>query len=132
VSVFVDTLAIVALLDTQDQCRHTALSFWEDSVRREVPLFTTNYVLIETTAVVQRRLGLAALQTFRDDIVPFLDVVWVTEAQHTLGMNTALIAGRRKLSIVDCISFLIMQERRVNTAFTFDEHFREQGFTVVP
>ena len=43
-----------------------------------------------------------------------------------------LTAQRKKLSIVDCASFLIMREQGVSEAFTFDKHFGEQGFTVVP
>ena len=59
-------------------------------------------------------------------------VDWVSEDDHLRAMEALLIAGRRKLSLVDCISFRSMQKLGLTTAFAFDEHFREQGFTVVP
>ena len=131
-SVFVDTSALYALLDEEEDTHRRARETWTEILDRDVVPVTSNYVLVETAAVIQRRLGLPALRKFVDGLAPVLEIAWVSEAQHTLGMNAALIAGRRKLSVVDCISFLVMQERRVTTAFTFDEHFREQGFTVVP
>jgi len=39
-----------------------------------------------------------------------------------------LTAARRQLSLVDCISFEVMRRRGIKTAFTFDDHFAEQGF----
>jgi predicted nucleic acid-binding protein len=39
-----------------------------------------------------------------------------------------LAAGRKKLSLVDCVSFGIMREAGIRKAFAFDRHFTEQGF----
>jgi uncharacterized protein len=132
VSVFVDTSALYALLDEQEETHLAARETWSELLDRGMTTLTSNYVLVETAAVIQRRLGLPALRKFLDGLAPVLEVAWVSEAQHTLGMDATLLAGRRKLSVVDCVSFLVMRERRVTTAFTFDDHFREQGFTVVP
>ena len=41
-------------------------------------------------------------------------------------------ANRRQLSLVDCSSFETMRRVRIEKVFTFDEHFREQGFEVIP
>ena len=81
---------------------------------------------------MQHWLGLAALQTFHDDIVPLLKVQWVTEELHRSAVQAALSAGRKKLSLVDCCSFQTMREMGVRKAFCVDKHFREQGFEVVP
>ena len=42
-----------------------------------------------------------------------------------------LAAARKKLSLVDCVSFQIMRQQGVRAAFCFDSHFREQGFDVL-
>jgi uncharacterized protein len=47
-------------------------------------------------------------------------------------MSALLAANRRTLSLVDCSSFDIMRKFGIDTVFTFDPHFREQGFSVVP
>jgi len=37
-------------------------------------------------------------------------------------------AGRRHVSLVDHISFLVMNRRGLTRAFAFDPHFKTQGF----
>lgn len=37
-------------------------------------------------------------------------------------------AARREVSLVDWLSFEVMRDRRIRHAFTFDNHFVEQGF----
>jgi len=65
-------------------------------------------------------------------VTPLLQVDWVTEERHRTGMEAVLAAARKKLSLVDCVSFQTMRTRGVRTAFCFDAHFREQGFTTKP
>ncbi|HYT77414.1 MAG TPA: hypothetical protein VEL79_21840 [Vicinamibacterales bacterium] len=36
--------------------------------------------------------------------------------------------GRRRLSLVDHVSFLVMRRRKVSTAFAFDPDFTSAGF----
>lgn len=43
-----------------------------------------------------------------------------------------LAASRRKLSLVDCVSFEIMRTLGIKTVFAFDLHFAEQGFKSIP
>jgi predicted nucleic acid-binding protein len=47
-------------------------------------------------------------------------------------MGIMLAAVRKKLSLVDCVSFETMRVLKVTTAFTFDRHFKEQGFICLP
>jgi predicted nucleic acid-binding protein len=78
--------------------------------------------------LLQRRIGLDAVRTFREEVLPLLVTRWVTERQHERGLAALLAANRRKLSIVDCVSFEIMRDHRIQTAFAFDQHFEEEGF----
>jgi predicted nucleic acid-binding protein len=36
------------------------------------------------------------------------------------------------LSLVDLVSFVLVRSRRVRKAFTFDQHFAEAGFDLLP
>jgi predicted nucleic acid-binding protein len=91
-------------------------------------LVTSNDVLVETCALVQHRLGLDALRTLQDDILPLLTVEWINRAQHDSAMGAVLSAGRKKLSVVDCVSFGLIRAAGWRKAFAFDSHFVEQGF----
>jgi len=131
-SVFVDTSAFFAVLDADDENHDAARQMWEDLLTQEVVLVCSNYVLVETLALVQRRLGIPAVRVFQEDIMPVLNVEWVDESLHQVGIASVLAAARRRLSLVDCASFEIMRRLGIKTAFAFDHHFDEQGFERVP
>ena len=126
-SVFVDTSAFFAVLDADDENHDAAKQVWEDLLAQEAVLICSNYVLVETLALVQRRLGIPAVRVFQEDIVPVLNVEWVDETIHQVGIASVLAAARKELSLVDCVSFEIMRRLGIKVAFVFDHHFEEQG-----
>jgi predicted nucleic acid-binding protein len=132
VTVFVDTSAFIAVLDADDKHHQKAKAKWEELISQEVILVCSNYILVETVALIQHRLGIEAVRTFQQDIVPILTVEWVDEAEHQGGIAGVLAAGRKKLSLVDCVSFNLMRRLGINSAFAFDRHFGEQGFRCIP
>jgi predicted nucleic acid-binding protein len=91
-------------------------------------LVTHNYALVETCALVQNRLGLEALRSFQQEIVPLLTIEWGKRPQHESAVAAVLAANRKKLSLVDCVSFTVMRDAGIQKAFAFDRHFTEQGF----
>ena len=131
-SVFIDTSGFIAVLD-KDNARHTeAAKTWMDILMSEEDLVTTNYVLVETCALVQNSLGMTAIKMFQEDVVPVLRIEWIDKDVHRAAMGIMLAAGRKKLSLVDCVSFETMRLLGVTTAFTLDKHFKEQGFICRP
>ncbi len=130
--IFIDTSAFYAVLDQDDENHAAATEVWRRLLQDDAALLTSNYVLVETSALIQRRLGIAALRAFQEDIVPLLGVEWIDEIRHRAAIEMALAASRKRLSLVDCSSFLVMREVEVRRAFCFDRHFREQGFSVLP
>jgi len=130
-TVFVDTSAFYAVLDRDDANHAKARETWLRLLKQD-RLMTSNYVLVETAALLQHRLGLGALRAFTSDILPLLQVDWVNEQRHRAALEAVLAAGRKKLSLVDCVSFQTMRECGVRSSFCFDAHFREQGFEAIP
>lgn len=88
-------------------------------------------MLVETYALIGRRLGLAAVRGFRTDFAPLLEVVWVDETLHDRGLDLLLDRQKRALSLVDAVSFITMRQKSVNDAFAFDPHFEDEGFSLV-
>ena len=128
---FVDTSALVAVLDADDEHHKAARDAWEFLLDRDALLVTTNYVVLETCAVLQRSCGIDALRVFLLELLPVLSVAWVEEQAHQAGIAALLAAARRKLSLVDCTSFEMMRQRGITAAFAFDRHFAEYGFACV-
>jgi len=131
-SVFVDTSALLAILDADDANHKKAKEAWEELISQEEVLVCSNYILVETFALLQHRLGMGAVRTFQDDIFPILTVEWVDEPRHRAGVTGVLTALRKKLSLVDCVSFDMMRRLGTGAVFTFDPHFKEQGFVCIP
>lgn len=129
-TVFVDTSALLALVDADDEHHSRAVAAWARFERDEITLLSTNYVLVEAVAVVQHRLGMGAVQALAE-IIRSIDLVFVEEPTHHTAFTTLLSSGRRKLSLVDCASFEVMRRSGLDTAFTYGRHFKEQGFAVV-
>lgn len=125
---FVDTSALLALLDRDEGHHAEAVACWERLATRGAALVTTNYVVLETIAVAQHRLGIEAVRAFAGDVLPLFDVVFIDPPTHAAGLASLLAAGRRRLSLVDCSSFEVMRHLDLREAFAFDKHFEEQGF----
>lgn len=131
-SVFVDTSALYAVLDADDAGHARAVAEWRRLLNGSVPLVTSNYVLVETMALLQHRLGVDAARLLQQDVCPVLQVAWIDASTHQAGVAAVLAAGRRDLSLVDCVSFEVMRQMGLREAFALDPHFGEQGFARVP
>lgn len=128
-TIFVDTSALLSILNRDDDDFLQAQRIWERLAAERAELFTSNYVLVEALALIQNRLGMEAVRDFQESFVPLLQVVWVTVELHQIGVASLLAANRRRLSLVDCVSFAVCRQRQVEQVFAFDAHFSEQGFS---
>ena len=131
-NIFIDTAAFLAVLNANDRFHPSASQIWKEILSTDSALFSSNYVILETTALLQHRFGIEAVRMFESDILPIIEIVWVDEAIHMQGMSALLVANRRNLSLVDCTSFEIMRHIGLDITFSFDPHFSEQGFKVIP
>jgi predicted nucleic acid-binding protein len=131
-SVFLDTSGLYALLDADDTNHSRAAKTWSLLLERDEDLVTNNYVLVESFALSQNRLGLESVRVLQQRFLPLLRTVWIDEDVHRAAVVALLTTGRRRLSLVDCASFETMRRGEIGTAFAFDRHFAEQGFALIP
>lgn len=127
-TVFIDTSALYALIDGDDINHEKAKETWFYYLDQSVDFFCHNYILVETTALLQNRIGMDSVNAFVNDILPVIHVEWVNMELHQAGLTSLLTAARRKLSLADCVSFSLMRRLGIYLAFAFDQHFQEQGF----
>lgn len=131
-SLFIDTSALLAVLNRNDPSHHRARELWSQLLRAEQDLVCTNYVLLETVALVQKRLGLEAVRALYNDLIPLLHVVWIDPETHEIAVHALFAADRRGLSLVDCASFAVMRRLGLNEVFALDQDFVRQGFRCRP
>lgn len=130
-TVFVDTSAIYALLDSADE-NHPAAKDVFGSLVRDEPLLTHNYVVVESAALVQSRLGAEAVRRHFDDLLAPIELIWIDEHTHRAAMSALIASESGSVSLVDWASFEVMRQRIVERAFAFDDDFAAQGFELIP
>lgn len=125
--IFLDTSAIYAWADTADPNHEASIRRLQAILESDETLLTHNYVLVESIALLQARLGLAAAIKLAKDATAFV-IEWVDDDLHASGLRELERSKKRRLSLVDHISFLVMRRRDVTTAFAFDPDFTSTGF----
>jgi predicted nucleic acid-binding protein len=136
IPVFVDTSAIYAVLDADDVNHDIANAGWQQLLNGlesdDLEAVTHGSVVVEVTALAQRRLGMKAVKVVLDDVIPLFSTIWVDQALHDRATAAMLAAGLRSVSLVDWTSFEVMRRRAIEMAFAFDDDFQARGFVSFP
>ncbi len=131
-SVFVDTSALYALLVRTEEGHAEVSAAFEDLLENGRPLVTTNYVLLESVALLQYRLGLAPVHDLERSLVPLMTRRWIDESLHRRALERLLRTDRKKLSLVDCTSLVLMEDEGIGEALALDRSFASEGFGLIP
>lgn len=127
---FVDTGVFLALHLKSDQYHHAAMRQWRARGRSVV---TSNHVLDELATALARRAGYQVAADCLADIYAAgtIEIVQSTREDELEALRWMRKYSDQGVSFTDCISFAIMRRRRIRSAFTFDRHFRDAGFSLV-
>lgn len=128
--VFVDTSALVALLDRADP-RHAEVRA-AFAVLGEAELVSHGYVVAETLAITRRRLGVDATVALIDDLLPAIEVLLVGPIDHTAALAHYRASLPSGTSFVDQVSFQVIEREGIATAFVLDEDFAVTGVNMLP
>ena len=125
--ILLDTSALYALLDAGDSQHRKAKLIHNRLKRASQSFLIHNYLLLESLALVQRRLGPAQAQRLMETSKD-LEMEWIGPELHHQAEEEWLSRSNKGLSFVDCTSFVLMRKRSIKTAFAFDQDFLEAGF----
>ena len=131
-SAFVDTSGLYALLVTSERAHPSVVDAFQELLVGGRLLWTTSYVVLETTAILQRRFGLAPVRDLVERIVPVLEVEWVGETLHRRALARLIREDRRELSLVDYVSFEFMRAEGLRDALALDADFAVAGYRLLP
>jgi len=131
-SVFVDTSALLAVINSEDERHDTAAAEWTSLVLSTERPVTSNYVILELMAILQHRYGMGAVHRVADEILPALDLHYVDQSIHEAAVEMVRESWeQRGPSLVDCTSILIMRRAGITEIFAYDERFEDRGFDLV-
>ena len=124
--VFVDTSALYALLADDDPPHERAVATWR-SLLAASDLVTHNYVHLEATQLVRKRLGRDAAAVLVDVVLPSIETDWIDDQVHARALAAWRATGWTG-SLVDHMSFAYMRQTGVDVAFAYDRDFEAAGF----
>ena len=131
--VFADTLYWVAVLDVRDPWHEAAARVAQQVGRARI--VTTEDVLVEVLNAFS-----ASGPHARRWAARYVRGLCTRTAVDVVGRDrTRLLAGidlydqrpDKEYSLTDCISMLVMRERRLTEVLTNDHHFEQEGFKIL-
>jgi len=128
--IFVDTSAVIALVDKSDR-HHAEAREIAAALPPRTRLVTTDLVLAEAATWFRRAQGAeVAFQVGRRLLDARLyEMVESTREREEEALELMRHFGDKQLSFADCLSFAVMREMGIGEAFTFDEDFVRCGFS---
>jgi predicted nucleic acid-binding protein len=125
----VDSSASYALIDPREAWHAEALAIRDRLIAERWRLFTTNFLLAETHALLMSRMGraVAARALFEIDRSA-TTVIRASAADERRARAIIAQYDDKDFSLTDAISFAVMERLGLIYAFTFDRHFAQYGF----
>jgi len=129
--VFVDTSGWASFFLEKDSYHAKAFRLVTEWQQRNRCVVTTNYVLGELVSLfthlrVPRIRCLNYIEILRS--VDWVEIVHIGAALDKKAWQLLVNRLDKKWSLVDCASFVVMQERGMTEALTADRHFEQAGF----
>lgn len=133
-SAFLDTGYLLALELANDQHHDVAAAHWAGVEQAPPRLVTTSLVFTEVVTFLNCRGFHARAVRVGTRLIdsPLVEIMHVDEPLFRDAWTYLCRHQDKRYSLADCASFLVMQQRQIDTAFTFDQHFSQAGFKTEP
>lgn len=128
--IIVDTSAFYALVSANDLFHSRAKIIYERLIDQDLQLYTSSYIFVEASALIQHRLGFNLLNTFVDSVKEGVHFLGVDRQTHWKAWEFLRENSLRGLSFVDCTTILIAKALNASV-FAFDEDFKQHGISLL-
>jgi hypothetical protein len=127
---FLDTSFAIALSTTTDQHHSRALELADQIENQEINLITTQAILLEIgNALSKQKYRVLAAQLLESLILdPSVEVISLSEELYQSAFYLFKSRPDKEWGLVDCVSFVVMNDRAISSALIADKHFSQAGF----
>lgn len=126
---FIDTSYLIALINKKDELHEAAIAA---AKRFHGPFLTTQLIFVEIANGLclpsQRPLAISIIEEIQND--PLTTIVSLSADRFKSAFSLFKRRPDKSWGMIDCFSFIAMDEFNVKQALTFDEHFRQAGYDV--
>ena len=131
--VFWDASAFIALGNSRDTLHESAINVSQQLAQEQARILTTSAVLTEVanglSRVAWRPMAERLIQSIEESVeMGIAEIVHVEPEFWQRGWQLYKERPDKEWGLTDCISFIIMEERKINEVFTADHHFEQAGF----
>jgi len=106
------------------------MRLWGRLLKEKCICVTSNFVLNETFTLLSRRAGyrFTAERARAVYLSEKLTILRPTQDDEVDAFNYFEKYADQEIGFTDCVSFVLMRKRHVQTVFSFDRHFTLAGF----
>lgn len=131
-SLFIDTSGWANIFIASENYHLAAQQHFLNAFQAQKLIITTNYIVAELVALLQ-----SPLRIPRRTIFQTIDSIRHSNRIQVIHIEAAIDESAWKLcknrpdkawSLVDCTSFMSMEQMQIQTALTTDHHFEQAGF----
>ncbi|ERR1700722_12862702 len=130
-TVFLDTVGLLAVWDEGDQWHSAAQACFSELIGCRADLVTSSFVLLECGNAAARRPYRSAVGRLRKQMDVERRLIVPTVEDWQTSWLAYERGGADSAGIVDLVSFTIMRRLQISKAFTNDGHFRAAGFEML-
>jgi predicted nucleic acid-binding protein len=129
---FVDTSGWANLIDLSQPFHLLSAKIYQNARSQKHKIITTSYIVTELVALlssplrIPRPKAIAFIQSLK--ISPYVEVIHISKEIDTKAWELLINRQDKEWSLVDCSSFIVMQDRKITESLTNDHHFEQAGF----
>lgn len=133
---FIDATAWVALFDPKDQYHKKAHEFWNTlrTFSEPIRFFSSDYILDEAYTLLKIHVNPRAPVLLHKTISESAITTLLFVGKKVYDEAWKIFSGYedKRWSFTDCTSYILLKQNRLVKVFTFDDHFKQMGFIVLP
>ena len=127
---FLDTGLVIALINERDQYHQQALDLAD--IYEQYLLVIIDAVFLEIANALTRNYKQEAIQIIEElTSSENVEVVRLTPELFERAFDLCKKCQDKSWGLVDCLLFIVMQDKNINFALSFDQHFIQAGFQLL-
>jgi uncharacterized protein len=133
-TLFLDAGYIIALEAEDNQHHESAIHPWQALFKNLPPIVTTTYIIDEVLTFFSSRKRHAKAVEIGKNLLEsnLIELIQVDEKLFQAGWDFFQQHKDKTFSLTDCISFVVMKNRKIKSVLSFDKHFSQASFEKLP
>lgn len=131
-NLFFDTSGWASLFVSTQPYYPQAEQYFRLALQKKQRIYTTNYIIAELVALLNSPLRVPRSRLFEvvDAIktVDYVEIIYIDAKTDAFAWALCKSRLDKAWSLVDCTSFVVMQQLQIQEALTTDQHFEQAGF----